>query len=110
MRCVVDDAQSELFGDSLQLFDSTRQSINVNTENARRAVCHETFNSSGVDRHTHWVDVGKNRCDPIPTDACGVAGNVNGVVMTSPERFNALQAIMRAAVPLLTSETCGARR
>ncbi len=68
MRCVVDDAQSELFGDSLQLFDSTRQSINVNTENACRAVCHETFNSSGVNRHTHWVDVGKNGRDPIPTE------------------------------------------
>src|SRR5215467_8731174 len=40
----------------------------------------------------------------------GVAGNVNGVVITSPASLRALQATMRAIVPLLNSDRCGACR
>ena len=90
MRCVVDNAQSEFFRDSLQRSDRTRQAIDVNAENACCAGCHEAFNSNRVDRHSYWIDVGKNWRDPAPLSACGVAGNVNGVVMTSPRQIQCL--------------------
>ena len=47
---------------------------------------------------------------PLQLMACGVAGKVNGVVITSPRMPSARTAASRAMVPLLNSETSGTSR
>ena len=47
---------------------------------------------------------------PLQLMACGVAGNVNGVVMTSPRMPSARTAASSAIVPLLNNDTCGTAR
>ena len=47
---------------------------------------------------------------PLQLIACGVAGKVNGVVITSPRMPNARTAASSAIVPLLNSDTSGTSR